>query len=798
MGGHDRRRQLGSIAARLAVPTIAVVAFLSGTPAPAAGSAPTPVPRPRPQVTTAPAPAPAPADTPACLAAQQALAAGEIDFAIGLFVTGPAAIGSDPCVADTLKLAARQREAAREDASQGQQALLAGDLRVAQELFTTALAKDAANTEAQQGLSQIAKLHAPDSPPVFDWDTFYADRIEPAYRLLGAFAVALVVFFTVSSLTARSMVRVHAQAWPRAPRRCAQWLSLVLITGLTAIFPIYPMFKPFTEQDVVPGVCVAAILGVMALFALVWWWAHQAAVEQGEADAARRSPPGDPKWARSRFRADWWPPPAAIGIVFAIGAVLWFTGLSAPYPRLLLAYGVLIAFGVIITATAFGQNCRVQVAAAAKDGSQDAAAKDYLLGRLQTLGTEQTHGLNASAGGTQLSSLQSQDLSGLPSGSLISTIARIMFALRPDLTWRAQVTVVDPNRVAMSLARNGRLAFTGVFSRSDMGLAPPPSDATAAAAAADVARAQLLTGAAAFILVQLSSVHPELREALCGATQWQSVALQVIGSSVSLSKGEDPAALLRTATNLDPGNATAHFRYLRVLDDQLKTAPYDAAVLAMYQDAKGKVPVDDHAMPKPGWESLYLEILYYASAAALDRCVKLRARGEDIAQCVDNARDDFIRPLQTVCAALSQDWTAGPEVGSAVTAQSLAPLAANFERIANTLRSDATDVYADIGDASFASPMSAYNDACLKALALPIPWLSTATKEQATDAALRDLAFALSTDDSKKSAQTDDYLVSLRDDQDFIGLAGAPPKPKPRLPDVKKLLPHFLTGGRAK
>jgi hypothetical protein len=788
MSGHDdRRRRLGAISARLAVPAIVAITLLEVRPAPAAGSTPTPVPRPRPVVS------PVPADTAqVCLEAKQALAAGQIEFAVGLFTPESAALGSDPCVADTLKLASQQRESARKAAAQGQQVLLAGNLRVAEDYFTTALAEDAANTDAQQGLSQIAKLQAPDSPPVFDWDTFYADRIEPAYRLLGAFAVALAVLFTLSSLTARLMVRVHAQAWPGAPRRCARWLSLVLITGLTAIFPIYPMFKPFTEHDVVPWVCVAVALAVLLLFAVLWWWAYQAVAEQGEADAARRRPAADPKWARSRFRSDWWPPPVALGTVAALGAVLWFTGLSTPYPRLLLAYGVLIAFGIIITATAFGQNCRLQVATATKEGSEDAAAKDYLLGRLQTLGTEQTHGLDASAGGTPLSSLPSQDLSGLPSGALVSTIARIMFALRPDLTWRAQVTLVDANRVAMSLARNGRLAFTGVFSRSDMGLAAPPADPAGAAAAAEVARAQLLTGAAAFILVQLSSVHPELREALCGATQWQSVALQVIGSSVSLSQGENPAALLRTAANLDPGNATAHFRYLRALDDRLKTAPYDATVLAMYKDAKDRVPLDAKSMPKPGWESLYLEILYYASAAALDRCVRLRAQAKDVHGSVEDARDDFIRPLQSACAELSQDWTAGPDVGKAVTAQALAPLAANFGQIADALQNDLTTSLEHLEDVSFVSPLTAYNDACLKAQALPTPWLGAAEKERVTDAAVRDLTFALSTDDTKTSARSDDYLVALRANKDFVGLAGETPSPKSRFPDIKKLLRRLL------
>jgi hypothetical protein len=296
--------------------------------------------------------------------------------------------------------------------------------------------------------------------------------------------------------------------------------------------------------------------------------------------------------------------------------------------------------------------------------------------------------------------------------------------------------------------------------------------AVSPASAAEIAHAQLLTGAASFILVQLSSVHPDLRDGLCGATQWQSVALQVIASSVSLSQGEDTAALLRTAANLDPDNGLARFNYIRLLDDRFKTAPYDAAVLAMYEDAMARASLAAGAKPKPGWESLYLEILYNAAAAALDRCVREPApRSHALAHYLRQARA-FIDPLTAACTALSADWTAGPEDATAATARALAPLAENLRNIADVLETGEMPDSAGTGGTGprFATPTMAYNDACLNALALGRA--RGAGAASLTETALSDLAFALSSGDSRKVARADVFLAALRADERFTGLVG--------------------------
>lgn len=711
-----------------------------------------------------------------CADADRALADGEVDFAVGLFGSGTGALSSDECVARVLHKAAENRQTAREDAAKGQQALLIGHLRPAQDYFTQALAVDNANAVAQQGLSQLARLRASDSPPGFDWDTFYADRVEPAYRVVGAFLLAVIGLFMASALVSRWVVGVHAQAWPKAHRTFSRYLGGVLLLGVAAFLPVYPMFQPFTEKDVVPRWCVGVVLGVVAAFGLAWTCAYCCATK----GLSRKDRP----WARRRFLKDWWPPPVWIGMIIAAGGLSWVFD-DAAYPRLLTTYAVLIGLAVVITAASFGQNCRLQVAAITADGSADAASTDYVLNRLQTLGMERPRGL-AAAGvanvNTSISSLQSQDISGLPSGPLIGAVARIVFALRPDLTWRAQVTLVDDNRVAIRLSRIGRLAYTGVFSRSDADLAPlpppPPPGQNAPteteAAAVDRARAQLLTGAAVYILVQLSIAHPDLRVGLCGATQWRSVALHVIGSSQSLSHGEDALALLRTAVNLDPDNATARYQYISRLEGQLAKQPYDAMLLAMYKNLKSRTGNSaDDRLPKSGSESLYLESLYLASAAALDRCARMNRSGSLTKDSLRDAKS-FVHPLVQNCERLSADWTAVPEDNTAATARALLPLAKNLQSIAERLESLGAvegGAQAPTTTPDFDSPTLAYNHACLEALSV------TATNRKAIDTVLTDLAFAVSTASTRKMAQDDEYLATMRDDPGFIGLLAEPPQP---------------------
>lgn len=603
-----------------------------------------------------------------------------------------------------------------------------------------------------------------------DWNAFYTDTIRPAYRFIGAFVVVMVVLYVASALSSRFFVRVDAVAWPERPRRCAQALGNALIVAAATLLPLYGMFHLFQAATVQRWWSWGVLIAAATLFTALCVWAYFTTTDW---------------WA---FWKDWWLPAttiaAIVGVTVLVTAyLLGAMNLDTPWRRLTLTYLALAALGIVIIAASVGQGCRLEVGVQNSKSDQDAPATAYLLGRLRTLGKEQTQGISASdvsSLATSLGSLGQQDLSGIPGNQVAATLMRVWSAVRPDLTWRAQITIADGNRVAMRLLRNGRLARASIFSRNDLGLSVVPEDQTAEPAA-HRAWAQLLTGAAAFIITELSLVHPLLRRGLCGATEWRSVALQVIGSSVSLGEHEDANALLSQAANMDPGNAIARYEYIRRLDKQLKV-PYDVDILDVYEDLRREALTDprprwvDAALrrryltgpkPRPGWESLYMSVLYRAANAALGVCATSQ---DDYGERLKRAAAYAVE-LETACRNyISQHPRLDDEV--AAKARRLIPFA---QIIQDTVAVVQQDRVPWMGDEVFVSPIVAYKAARLKAHALARLPREDPRREEIAQALIRELTFATGTDEAKDRARTNPDLSSVRYDDLCAGLVGMPP-----------------------
>ncbi|GAA1971351.1 hypothetical protein [Catenulispora subtropica] len=592
--------------------------------------------------------------------------------------------------------------------------------------------------------------HEAASKAISDWDTFYDGTLQPAFRFIGAFLVIAVALAIASALTSRFFVRVDAVVWPGPAQRCARALGSVLILGAAALLPFYGMFQPFQAADVEGWWSWGVLATVGTLFAGLCVWAYFSTTD----------------WRH--FAKDWWLPPAVvaaiIGVaVLATSVLLGAMGEDTPWRRLCITYVALLALGIVITATSSGQRCRLEVGVQDADGRPYASATGYLLGRLRTLGKEQTRGIDMSdlsSLPTSLSSLEQQDLSGIPGNQVAATLMRFWATLRPDLTWRAQITFVDDDRLAMRLLRNGRLARASIFSRSDLGLNPLAEDGSADGTSKNLAKAQLLTGAAAFIVTELSHVHPSLEEGLCGATEWRSVTLQVIATSTSLARHEDASALLRKASNMDPGNAIARYEYVRRLEEQLHE-PYDATILGMYEALRDEAYAG--GCLKRGWGSLYLSALYRASNATLRRCV----RGGKYDPFDGERADGYAEELERACKVVLTRPRPDDEI--AAKARSLLPFAQKVRSIVTVLNDGP---WSESG--GMASPVLAYNSACLNAHAIACLPPTDARKHQIEVALIRDLAFATGTEEAKRRAQTDPDLSSVRGDERFMGLVKHP------------------------
>ncbi|CAM5346628.1 hypothetical protein STANM309S_03531 [Streptomyces tanashiensis] len=393
-----------------------------------------------------------------CAVSDQLIKAGYLTEARALFNRLPDE-APVPCMAADLQRIDLRKAAAAAAVRKGQQQLAEKKNEAAAKSFEAALAEERDNAEARAGHTAATAEKAPSkglSEEKEDWDDFYHDWLVPLLQLIAAALIGIVVLGALSGLFAHWVVRPQSVVWHRAARSVIGTLGVVLILGCGVMMPLYAMYRPFAPQTVVADPAGLAFL-IPALAVLI-----------AVAQAAATSPT---RLMRPQSWAPWWRLLLATAAVIGAGLLAWLTVMSDPLERLLVAYAVLSCFGVVLTAVALGQNLRLQVEAQKTEGTADAVATDYLLARLRALGTERPpQGLTAVPAVTSLSSLRTEDLSALPAGKVAGALSRLFFALRPDLTWRARVVLVDANRIAVTLTRNGHHAESTIFSRLDLGL----------------------------------------------------------------------------------------------------------------------------------------------------------------------------------------------------------------------------------------------------------------------------------------------------------------------------------------
>ncbi|MEV4561430.1 hypothetical protein AB0K51_31205 [Kitasatospora sp. NPDC049285] len=426
------------------------------------------------------------------------------------------------------------------------------------------------------------------------WNQFFADWVRPMGVVVIVAAIVLAVLIALSGLLTRVMVSCRADAWKSRSIWCWAAVGGAAMLAVGALATVYPMFAPFHDAL---WLVVAFPLGVVLPGVVLVALAHGL------------------RWNHGHFTRPRFVMPSGTALALAL---LW-TGLLAYFltaaheGRLIVAGVGLVVLGVTAVSTALGQSLRIQVEAQDPTGAADPAASDYVLSRLQHLSTKPVDKKLGISRASELSKLLSEDLSAMPAGNIAGAVAKILYAIRPGLTWRARVTTVDRDRVTVTLTRNGMHAFSALVSRPELGLPAIPPDAAepALTEATDRARAQLLTGAAACVLVGLSKGHREVSRGLCGAKQWTAVALHVIAADPALVN--DPPlqrALLRQAVHIQPGYGPARFDYLTAQfvatsqkpEDRLRFARLLAPLIALAKDENGDIEY--------GWEAVYLESLY--------------------------------------------------------------------------------------------------------------------------------------------------------------------------------------------
>jgi hypothetical protein len=330
---------------------------------------------------------------------------------------------------------------------------------------------------------------------------------------------------------------------------------------------------------------------------------------------------------------------------------------------LLIASVALVVIGCLLSAWYLRSGSVVQFSVISESGSTDGPAGAFLSGRLQALGARSPRGFDLPEG-TDVTSLTSV-LTLLPGGGMLSALAGLLLSKMPTAPWRAVVTLVDKERFLVTLYRNGRLVDTVLADRESLffpslvpGQDPPP----AAAYAELIDRCDLLTIAAAVILVTMATAdnRSPLRKGLNGATDWRSVAGQVLATGQGLGGNEDfGKALLEHAVDIDPGNLCA--RVARVnMDGRRAGDPESRRDFATRISELAELPV----LREPGYEALRLRV-FYSSAAGWSN-VYLDDRSS---QTWNRARDWTARFIGELYDIATTRWS-----GSGKTVESLAKL----------------------------------------------------------------------------------------------------------------------------
>ncbi|WP_327286617.1 hypothetical protein [Streptomyces sp. NBC_01205] len=631
--------------------------------------------------------------------------------------------GDQQCAVDGLRLVAKARQDAAELVTAGQLMIRSGHLAAAEDKFRAALRLDAASAAAAAGIARLSDLkNRPLPTAVSNSDRFYRDWALPLGRLIVVAAIGMLILYALAGLCSRWLVKVDAVAWPAGIRHTMGSAGAFLLFAAAVMAPLFAMFSPFTPTwtQCWVGALVIALVGIGA-GALVLCAAR--------GDDWRR-------WRALLLSLD-------VVILLGIPAVLLISALSYDV-RLMFVHIALTVIGVLLTAAALGQNLRLQVEVQQSDGSVNAASSDYLLARMQGLGTETRRSLRKSTstpGTTPLSQIPVEELSALPAGKFVGPLIRLFYALRPDLTWRARVTLVDGNRVAINLSRNGQHAASAVFSRPDLHLPKDPDQ--------ERAKAQMLTGAAAFILVQLSAVHQKLQEGLYGASQWKSVALQVIASSKSLlaedeTRNATKVGLLAKAVDEDPQNELAQFEYVWAayglqLHEETDFGGFARAIYAQYD--RSEVSKEKALDGDEGWMPLKIRILYSIVTQWLNGYGSVDAGDADRTE--QGKIRDYAAELDRLCDPSKVAWK-GKELQHQQAV--MHPLARNLldslKALLDPLKEgQVTAIHSHEGPP--ASPRLAYDHACTHMLIARRTDLSAEARQQQMKYAIEDLRYAI-------------------------------------------------------
>jgi hypothetical protein len=409
------------------------------------------------------------------------------------------------------------------------------------------------------------------------WDAFYRHWVHPVIHFGTPTLVVLAVLMTLAVVATPLVVRVSTPGTRSADSESAlsgaYWLGVICLlfsaVEATIVFPLSRHVRWARPESWAAVVSIGLIFVALMVVALLF------TVDRPRLHGLRYG-----SMAALILIA---------GLAPSIGRRHW-PGLSGK-PAAVTYATVLAALGILIVAGARGIRIGLLIQGHDKTGADDAGLGAFVRARLYSLGSQEPKGILVTQQ-TDTSTLPSGALGLIPSGTLAKLVALFLSLFTPPTPWRVDVTEQVDGSIVIAVRRNGRVADATVIRPSSLELpskqanggdggadagdstpaagADPSGSGSAGAGAGGDWTAELRTAAATFTLLVLSRCYYHLRAGLCGATEWRSVALQVIASDPACQlSAEDKHAVLVHAVADDRENKAAE---LALLSDSYRTA----------------------------------------------------------------------------------------------------------------------------------------------------------------------------------------------------------------------------------
>jgi len=415
------------------------------------------------------------------------------------------------------------------------------------------------------------------------WDAFYDHWVHPVAHFGTPLLVVFAVLMAVAVIVTPLLVSVHTPGirsghkGPRRGLRGAYWLGVACLlfsaVEATVVFPLSRNVpaRPEPWAAVVSiGLIMAAIIVTVVLLKV----------------AGQVRPPlwglGYCLYTTTLILIAW----VALGVGRHWPGA-WLSGESAAVAYAL----VLAALGLGLVGRTRGIGIGLLIQGHDKTGADDAGLGAFVRARLYSLGSQEPKGILVTQQ-TDTSTLPSGALGLIPAGTLAKLATLFVSLFTPPTPWRVDVTEQEDGSIVVAVRRNGRVADAAVIRPSTLEL--PSRQADGAGGGADAADStpaagadpsggdsggsgaggdwttELRTAAATFVLLALSRRYYHLRAGLCGASDWRSVALQVIAAdpACQLSAKERHALLVHAVAD-DRENKAAQ---LALLSDSYRTA----------------------------------------------------------------------------------------------------------------------------------------------------------------------------------------------------------------------------------